>query len=80
MAWLGDSFDEESGHVLTLDLDESGVFGDYGYSGWVQLPDGRVFCAYHHRGAAAKSHIRGVWFAEADVNEPLPVTEAKLYY
>ncbi|MBF0482434.1 MAG: exo-alpha-sialidase, partial [Desulfovibrionaceae bacterium] len=22
--------------------------GDFGYSGWTQLPDGRFFCAYHH--------------------------------
>ncbi|MHB0878244.1 MAG: sialidase family protein [Anaerolineae bacterium] len=80
MAWVGDPFNEESGKVLTLDLDQSGVFGDYGYSGWVQLPDGRIFCAYHHRGEAQKSHVRGVWFHEADVTEPLPVAVARLYY
>ena len=59
--------------VLELDNDRFAAFGDFGYSGWVELPDGRFFCAYHHGdGAAAdyernrSSHIRGVWFTAAD--------------
>jgi hypothetical protein len=47
--------------------------GDYGYSGWVQLPDGRFFCAYHHADGAdpdyvegASAHIRGTWFTAED--------------
>ncbi len=76
MAWLGDPHDERTGRVLTLEKDESGVFGDYGYSGWVQLRDGRVFCAYHTRGDAAYPSINGVWFRESDFAElpPMPVT------
>lgn len=69
-AWLGDPHDERSGRVLDLELDTSGVFGDYGYSGWTQLPDGRVFCVYHTRGEAPKSYIAGVWFRESDFSEP----------
>lgn len=72
MAWLGDPRDGGGGKVLTLEHDSSGVFGDYGYSGWVQLPDGRVFCAYHTRGEAPKSYLAGVWFREADFTEPAP--------
>ena len=59
--------------MLELDNDRFAAFGDFGYSGWVELPDGRFFCAYHHGdGAAAdyernrSSHIRGVWFTAAD--------------
>ncbi|MGQ9553472.1 MAG: sialidase family protein [Anaerolineae bacterium] len=80
MAWLGDPYDEASGHVLTLEVDEAGVFGDYGYSGWVQLSDGRVFCAYHHRGDAPKSYLRGVWFHEEDVVEEPPLKGGEVYY
>lgn len=80
MAWLGDPYNEASGSLLTIEEDEFGRFGDYGYSGWVQLPDGNIFCAYHHRGAAPKSYIRGARFREADFTEPMPITEAKLYY
>ncbi len=69
-AWLGDPQDESTGRCLTIDLDTSGVFGDYGYSGWTQLPDGRVFCAYHTRGDAPKSFIAGAWFRESDFDEP----------
>jgi hypothetical protein len=46
---------------------------DYGYSGWVELPDERFFCAYHH-GAGEEpdyregfsSHVRGTWFSAED--------------
>lgn len=47
--------------------------GDYGYTGWTQLPDGRFFCAYHHADGAdpdyaegGSAHIRGTWFTADD--------------
>ncbi|NSW54433.1 MAG: hypothetical protein HPY44_00350 [Armatimonadetes bacterium] len=40
--------------------------GDFGYSGWVQLPDGRIFCAAHYRGSHAYSYISGTWIKEGD--------------
>lgn len=47
--------------------------GDYGYSGWTELQDGRFFCVYHHADGAdpdyrpgATSHIRGTWFTADD--------------
>ncbi len=59
--------------VLELDNDRFAAFGDFGYSGWIELPDGRFFCAYHHGGgsepdyaANVSSHIRGAWFEASD--------------
>jgi hypothetical protein len=59
--------------VLELDNDRQAAFGDFGYSGWTELPDGRFFCVYHHGGGGEEdyernrsSHIRGVWFTEND--------------
>jgi len=80
MAWLGNPLDESTGRVLTLEADSSGVFSDYGYSGWVELKGGRVFCAYHHRGEAEKSYIRGVWFGESDFTAEPPLPMGRLYY
>lgn len=47
--------------------------GDFGYSGWVELPDGRFFCAYHHAegtdpgyAEGRSAHIRGTWFTADD--------------
>lgn len=60
-------------HVLELDNDRNAAYGDFGYSGWAELPDGRFFCAYHHAGGdeagyerGLTSHIRGAWFAAGD--------------
>lgn len=60
-------------HVLELANDRLANSGDYGYSGWVALPDGRYFCAYHHGDAAQpdyipsrSSHVRGTWFTDSD--------------
>ena len=60
-------------HVLELDSDRFAAYGDFGYSGWTELPDGRFFCVYHHGGGdeagyepGTSSHIRGVWFTAAD--------------
>ncbi|MDK2957243.1 MAG: hypothetical protein PWQ57_2739 [Desulfovibrionales bacterium] len=60
-------------HVLELANDRLAAPMDYGYSGWVELPDGRFFCAYHH-GAGEEpdyregfsSHVRGTWFSAED--------------
>lgn len=80
MAWLGDPLDESSGRLLMIDHDSSGVFADYGYSGWVQLPDNRIFCAYHHRGEAPLSYIKGGWFRESDFTEILDAASHPKYY
>ncbi len=59
--------------VLELANDRHARFGDYGYSGWAALPDGRYFCAFHHGGGDApdydpgrSSHVRGAWIEESD--------------
>lgn len=59
--------------VLELDNDRFASFGDFGYSGWTELPDGRFFCVYHHGGGDdpnyevnRSSHIRGAWFISDD--------------
>jgi hypothetical protein len=59
--------------VLELDNDRQAAFGDFGYSGWTELPDSRFFCVYHHGGGSESgyergrsSHIKGVWFTEHD--------------
>lgn len=47
--------------------------GDFGYSGWTELPDGRFFCAYHHNDGEKRgyrsgfnSYVLGSWFSEED--------------
>jgi len=62
-----------SERVLELDNDRKANSGDYGYSGWDVLPDGRYFCAYHHGGGdepgyepSRSSHVRGAWFEDSD--------------
>ncbi|MEW5773869.1 MAG: sialidase family protein [Thermodesulfobacteriota bacterium] len=61
------------GHVLELANGRQANPGDYGYSGWTELPDGRFFCAYHHADGAEpgyaegrSAHIRGTWFTADD--------------
>jgi len=60
-------------HVLELANGRQANPGDYGYSGWTELPDGRFFCVYHHADGAApdyregaSAHIQGTWFAAED--------------
>lgn len=60
-------------HVLELENDRLATSGDFGYSGWTRLPDGGMFCAYHHAGgddpeyrSGFCSHVRGVKFYESD--------------
>ena len=59
--------------MLELANDRDAHYGDFGYSGWTALPDGRIFCAYHHGGhrepdyvRGDSSHIRGTWFTPSD--------------
>ena len=66
--------------VLELANDRRANSGDYGYSGWETLPDGRYFCAYHHGGGdlpgyepSRSSHVRGTWFSDSDFT---PIREA----
>ncbi len=47
--------------------------GDFGYSGWTTLPDGRIFCASHWTDPAEPryesglgSEVWGTWFTEDD--------------
>jgi len=59
--------------VLELANDRQANPGDYGYSGWDTLPDGRYFCAFHHGGGdlpgyepSRSSHVRAAWFTDSD--------------
>ena len=59
--------------VLRLDDAGANHFWDYGYSGWVQLADGRIFCVYYTKPAPQylpspfkRPLIKGVWFSEED--------------
>ena len=59
--------------VLELKNDRFANPGDFGYSGWCQLPDESIFCAFHHGGggedgyeAGRSSRVLGVRFSEAD--------------
>ena len=69
-AWLGDlaglTGSGGESRFLELERDSCGLYGDFGYSGWVQFDDGEIFCVYHHRDDAPKSYIRGCWFREED--------------
>ncbi|MDH7568485.1 MAG: hypothetical protein QHJ73_02715, partial [Armatimonadota bacterium] len=56
----------EVDHVLELRNDRYSPPGDFGYSGWVQFPDGEIFCAAHYRGDAPRSYVVGTWFREED--------------
>lgn len=65
--------------VLELANDRFAAPMDYGYSGWVELPDGRFFCAYHHGGgdeegykAGFSSHVQGTWFERGDFDQLEP--------
>lgn len=88
-AWVGDAYRKEAGEtrdldwevthqsplgkILELDHDLSGCISDYGYGGWVQFPEGDIFCVYHQRGEdsplkvrASNPYIHGCWFSEKD--------------
>ena len=59
--------------ILELRNDRHAAAPDFGYSGWTTLPDGRLFCAYHHGGGTQEgyeplhtSHVAGTWFSLND--------------
>ncbi len=61
----------EVDHILELQNDRHSPPGDFGYSGWVQLADGRAFCVAHYRGDADLSYVAGTWIEESDfASEP----------
>ena len=55
----------QGGIILPLDHDRS-PRSDSGYTGWVVLHDGRVFCVNYIVDDAPMAQIRGYWFSEAD--------------
>jgi len=59
----------EIDHILELRNDRLSSRGDFGYSGWVQFPDGEVFCAVHYRGDAKLSYVMGTWLRESDFGQ-----------
>jgi len=68
--------------VLEMANDRAANFGDYGYSGWAALPDGRYFCAYHHAASAEPGyepgrtcHIRGTWLEDSDFTTNRPARD-----
>jgi len=56
---------EQAGIILQIDHDRSSR-PDTGYSGWVQLPDGKIFCVNYIVDDAKYAQIRGYWFSEKD--------------
>lgn len=69
------SLEPDKQHGLLLQLENSGnnYWWDYGYSGWAQLPDSRVFCVYYAKQPTTRMppktlapSIRGIWFSEDD--------------
>ena len=55
----------EVDRILELQNDRHSPPGDFGYSGWVQLADGTVFCVAHYRGDADLSYVTETWIREA---------------
>ncbi len=60
----------EVDRILELHNDRNSPPGDFGYSGWVQLPDDRVFVVSHYRGDAPHSYVEGYWIGEDDFGRP----------
>lgn len=56
---------EQGGIILPIDHDHS-PRSDSGYTGWVVLHDGRIFCVNYIVDDAPMAQIRGYWFSEAD--------------
>lgn len=56
----------EVDHILELRNDRQSSPGDFGYSGWVQFPDGEAFCVVHYKGDAKHSYVVGTWIRESD--------------
>jgi sialidase-1 len=66
LAWFGDPESGASQALVEIEHDTSRALPDFGYSGWVQFPDGEILVVYHHRGEAPLSCIRGCRFHEQD--------------
>ena len=56
---------EQGGIILPIDHDRS-PRSDSGYTGWVSLHDGRIFCVNYIVDDAPMAQIRGYWFSEND--------------
>lgn len=66
-------WDKQQGGVLELEGGGGNYWWDYGYSGWIQLPDSRMFCVYYTKAPVdhlpcpdPKPFIKGVWLSEDD--------------
>ena len=57
--------DQQGGVILPLDHDRS-PRSDGGYTGWVALHDGTIFCVNYIVDDAPMAQIRGYWFDESD--------------
>ena len=57
--------DQQGGIILPLDHDRS-PRSDGGYTGWVVLHDGTIFCVNYIVDDAPMAQIRGYWFHESD--------------
>jgi sialidase-1 len=55
----------QSTRILPVDFDRSPV-SDLGYSGWVQFPDGEIYCVNYIVDDAPKAQIRGYSLREED--------------
>ncbi len=56
----------QGGRILPLDHDSS-PRSDSGYTGWVVLHDGTIFCVNYINDDAPMAQIRGYWFRESDI-------------
>ena len=57
---------EQGGRILPIDHDSS-PRSDGGYTGWVVLHDGSIFCVNYINDDAPMAQIRGYWFREEDI-------------
>jgi sialidase-1 len=64
-AWRGDE-SGRGGRILRIEGDSTRRLGDYGYSGWTRLADGRIFVCYYLRGDSPTPRIRGCYLTERD--------------
>jgi hypothetical protein len=60
-------------NILELRNDRHAAAPDFGYSGWCETGDGRLFCAYHHGNGTERgyeplktAHVAGTWFTPDD--------------
>ena len=58
--------DRQTNRIMMLDYDNN-ARPDTGYSGWVQLPDGTIYCVNYIKREAPEAWIRAVVFQESDL-------------